>query len=83
MVKNKVHICSACAFEYMGISDERPDFDMLPEDWQCPECGSPKFVFHDYDWQYSAPDSSDAESSVGLFRFLLANRQGTVHSAEL
>jgi rubredoxin len=48
---DKIHICAACAFEYETSDGNAPDFHSLPDDWQCPECGIAKFMFHHYDCQ--------------------------------
>ena len=48
-VTDKIHICAACAFEYEQPGINGPDFHQLPDDWQCPECGIDKFMFHHYD----------------------------------
>ncbi len=51
----KQWICVICGFIY-DEANGMPDhgiapgtrFDALPEDWQCPECGSPKSAFEIY-----------------------------------
>lgn len=46
---DKIHICAACGFEYEQPECNGEDFHKLPEDWQCPDCGIAKFMFHHYD----------------------------------
>ena len=54
-----VYVCVLCGYEYdpavgapeQGI-DEGPDFDSLPDDFECPLCGASKEDFEqsrDYD----------------------------------
>lgn len=43
-----LHICAACGFEYEQRADNQADFHELSDDWQCPECGIAKFMFHHY-----------------------------------
>ncbi|MES2884079.1 MAG: rubredoxin [Pseudomonadota bacterium] len=49
-------ICGICGFIYdpvkgMPDHDIAPGtaFELLPDDWVCPECGSPKDSFEPYD----------------------------------
>lgn len=51
----KQWICVICGFIYdeaAGMPDHGIEpgtlWDSLPEDWQCPECGSPKSAFELY-----------------------------------
>ena len=39
------HQCSVCEYIYGKNAEERYDFENLPNDWRCPECGSHKESF--------------------------------------
>ncbi|MDB5973886.1 MAG: rubredoxin [Nevskia sp.] len=56
-------ICVICGFIYdeaLGMPEHGiaagTRFDDLPDDWTCPECGSPKSAFE----RWSAPEIEDA-----------------------
>jgi rubredoxin len=48
-------ICVICGFIYdpasgiAGVVEPGVRFEDLPEDWICPECGSPKASFEPYE----------------------------------
>ncbi|MFA5941048.1 MAG: rubredoxin [Sinimarinibacterium sp.] len=50
------YICVICGYIYdpaVGVPDHGvaagTAFESLPEDWTCPECGSPKSAFEPYE----------------------------------
>ena len=44
-----LHICAACGWEYESLPGVKVDFHSLRDDWQCPECGIDRVMFHHYD----------------------------------
>ena len=70
-----VFVCNLCGYEYKASEgcpdagiEEGTDFDDLPEDWVCPDCGASKDEFEptevdddddDDDNEVSADDSDE------------------------
>ncbi len=58
-------ICEDCQNVYdsrmgddeSGIDPQTP-FEMLPEDWQCPECGAPKLHYRKMDDDLTSMDEA-------------------------